>query len=95
MQNVKIAIIADIHGNASALTAVLADIAMQNVDDILNLGDHFSGPLDARSTAGQLIDSGMISIAGNHDRQLIELAPGNMGASDKFAYDQLSTRAID
>lgn len=95
MQNAKIAIIADIHGNALALTAVLADIAKQNVDDILNLGDHFSGPLDAQSTAKQLIDSDMISIAGNHDRQLIELAPDNMGASDKVAYDQLSTRAID
>lgn len=91
----KIAIIADIHGNVLALEAVLKDIAKQNVDDVLNLGDHFSGPLDAHSTANQLIDSDVISIAGNHDRQLIEHTPDKMGASDKVAYEQLSKAAID
>lgn len=99
MQNaekpMKIAVIADIHGNALALAAVLADITKQNVDDILNLGDHFSGPLDAQSTADQLVDSDVISILGNHDRYLIEHRPDEMGPSDKAAYTQLSTRAIN
>lgn len=91
----KIAIIADIHGNSLALEAVLADIANKNVDDILNLGDHFSGPLDAHNTAKQLVDSDMISISGNHDRQLIELNIEDMGLSDQAAHAKLSTRAID
>lgn len=34
-----IAIIADVHGNADALTAVLADIAAQGIQRILNLSD--------------------------------------------------------
>ena len=33
------ALISDIHGNLEALQAVLADIASQNVDQIICLGD--------------------------------------------------------
>ena len=51
----KIAVIADIHGNDLALEAVLADIAAQGIDDVVNLGDHFSGPLNAARTADILI----------------------------------------
>ena len=35
----RIAIISDIHGNLTALQAVLADIKLQKVDDIICLGD--------------------------------------------------------
>ena len=47
----RLAAIADIHGNASALEAVLADITAQGIADIVNLGDHLSGPLEAGRTA--------------------------------------------
>ncbi len=40
----KIALIADIHGNAVALEAVLADIAKERVDQIICLGDVAIGP---------------------------------------------------
>ena len=40
----RIAVIADIHGNARALEAVRADIA-RRVDTVINLGDCVSGPL--------------------------------------------------
>ena len=40
-----IAAIADIHGNIIALEEVVADIKKRNVDTIVNLGDHLSGPL--------------------------------------------------
>jgi predicted phosphodiesterase len=35
----RIAIVADIHGNAPALEAVRADIARRNVERVVNLGD--------------------------------------------------------
>jgi 3',5'-cyclic AMP phosphodiesterase CpdA len=35
----RLAAIADIHGNHLALEAVLADIRAQGIDDIVNLGD--------------------------------------------------------
>ena len=46
----RFAAIADVHGNHLALEAVLADIAAQGINDIVNLGDMLSGPLDARRT---------------------------------------------
>jgi predicted phosphodiesterase len=47
----RLAAIADIHGNCLALEAVLADIRRQGIDMVVNLGDHLSGPLEARRTA--------------------------------------------
>jgi hypothetical protein len=43
----KFAAIADVHGNCFALEAVLADIAAIGITDVVNLGDHVSGPLAA------------------------------------------------
>jgi predicted phosphodiesterase len=40
----RIAAIADIHGNMPALEAVLADIQRRDVDWTINLGDCVSGP---------------------------------------------------
>jgi hypothetical protein len=45
---VKCAAIADVHGNFIALEAVLADITAAGITEIVNLGDHVSGPLEAR-----------------------------------------------
>ena len=52
----RIAVIADIHGNLPALEAVLADIARRGADRILNLGDCVSGPLWPRETM-ELLDA--------------------------------------
>ncbi|MEL7151833.1 MAG: metallophosphoesterase family protein, partial [Pseudomonadota bacterium] len=41
----RLAAISDIHGNSDALRAVLDDIKRRGVDQIVNLGDCFSGPL--------------------------------------------------
>ena len=91
----KIAVISDIHGNDLALEAVLADIDAQRVDDIVNLGDHLSGPLNAARTADILIGRRMPSIRGNHDRYLTTLDPIEMGLSDLAAYDELEAHHRD
>ncbi|CEJ09983.1 Calcineurin-like phosphoesterase superfamily domain protein [bacterium YEK0313] len=46
----RLAVIADIHGNVLALDAVLADVAGRGADRIVNLGDCVSGPLWPRET---------------------------------------------
>jgi predicted phosphodiesterase len=51
----KFAAVSDIHGNLPALEAVLADIANQSVDFIVNLGDIISGPLWGAATADRLM----------------------------------------
>ncbi|MER5170320.1 metallophosphoesterase family protein [Thioclava kandeliae] len=91
----RFAVIADIHGNSDALGAVLADIDSQGIGQIINLGDHFSGPLDAAGTAARLRSREMLSICGNHDRYLITREPAAMGRSDRVAYDQLSFADLD
>lgn len=90
----RFAAIADIHGNADALAAVLDDIRLQDIASIVNLGDHFSGPLAARETADILLGCDMVSIRGNHDRWLVETPFEAMGPSDRSAYSQLAEEQI-
>ncbi len=80
----KIAVLSDIHGNLEALDAVLADAARRGTDLTVNLGDILSGPLDPVGTAERLIALDLPTIRGNHERQLLTLAPDNMGASDAY-----------
>lgn len=72
----RFAVLSDIHGNALALEAVLSDIDRQGVDAILNLGDHFFGPLDPARTWDLLSAREMVSIIGNTDRYLMEMPAG-------------------
>jgi putative phosphoesterase len=70
MMNWQIAVIADVHGNTWALDAVLADIRRRGIEQIVNLGDCVYGSLDPAGTAERLMDSRIISIAGNQDRDV-------------------------
>ncbi len=68
-------VLADIHGNALALQAVLADAARRGLTRFVNLGDTFYGPLDPLSVWNILKDMDIPSILGNQDRVLIEGGP--------------------
>jgi diadenosine tetraphosphatase ApaH/serine/threonine PP2A family protein phosphatase len=89
----KLAAIADIHGNCVALEAVLADIAALGIGEVVNLGDHLSGPLEARRTANLLIARGFPSIRGDQDRMMVEL--GAPGASRRIDHRQLEQSHLD
>jgi putative phosphoesterase len=86
------AAIADIHGNCSALEAVLADVRGQGIETVVSLGDHLSGPLEASRTAELLLNLAIPSIRGNHDRLLVEGCVNQMGLSDRAAFEQLDGR---
>lgn len=92
---VKLAVIADIHGNADALKAVLDDMDRQGIVQAVNLGDHFSGPMDAAGTAALLSARDFPSIRGNHDRWLVETPPEDMSTLERIAYGQLSPAHLD
>lgn len=66
------AIISDIHGNLHALLAVMKDIKMRDIDTIINLGDHFYGPLEPEGVAEIIRENPMICISGNTDRAILE-----------------------
>jgi putative phosphoesterase len=88
----RIAVLADIHGNLHALAAVQKDLRKYSPDVVVNLGDHLSGPLQAAATADALMGEKYLHIRGNHDRQLLDRPIEEMGASDRAAYAQLESR---
>ena len=88
----KFAAIADVHGNCLALEAVLADIFALGVTEVVNLGDHVSGPLEPRRTADLLMRRGCI-----HSRRSGSAAGqlGPTGASSHFDHKQLDRKHLD
>ena len=86
----RIAVISDVHGNLGALTAVLADIDRRGVDQVVDLGDKLSGPLYPAETADLMMGRDMVHIAGNHERQVLELPVDRMGMSDRLAHAALT-----
>ncbi len=86
----RIAILADIHGNSAALDAVLADIDRKGIIHILNLGDCLSGPLDPAGTADRLIARPFPTIAGNHDRWLIDRPAADQPLWEQWSLPLLS-----
>ncbi len=82
----RIALLSDIHGNIPALEAVVSDLNRRQVDTVVNLGDHISGPLWPKETINVLEKQDWLHILGNHDRNLINQDPAHHGPSDKYAY---------
>ena len=91
----KLAVIADIHGNALALEAVLEDIVRHGVDQTVNLGDHVSGPLEVARTADLLIGLDLVSIRGDQDRRLLEIEPASATAVARVDYRHLTSTHLD
>jgi len=73
----RIALIADIHGNAVALDAALADITHAGADQIICLGDvAVLGP-QPREVLERLRTLGCPNVMGNGDAELLDPAPAN------------------
>lgn len=91
----RFAAIADVHGNTTALVAVLDDIRRKGIADIVNLGDALSGPLDPAGTAEMLMARDFPTVLGNHDEWLIDRPPEEMGDWEAWSYPELDTRHLD
>jgi predicted phosphodiesterase len=85
----SLAVIADVHGNRWALEAVLQDIDRRGIQQIVNLGDHLTGPLDPAGTADLLIERDMLSICGNDDRALFSPLE-ELSSSQRYTREQLT-----
>ncbi|MFP3941675.1 MAG: metallophosphoesterase family protein [Thermoanaerobaculia bacterium] len=68
----RVAVLSDIHGNAWALDAVLAEVDRAEVAHVLNLGDCFYGPLAPGATYERLRSFEWPTVRGNQDRVLID-----------------------
>jgi predicted phosphodiesterase len=87
---VRIAAISDVHGNLPALEAVLEDIADRSVDLVVHLGDLLSGAVQPRETADRLMELGLPTVRGNHERQLLTFPRERMSLSDRLAHDTIT-----
>ncbi len=72
----RIAIIADIHGNFAALQAVLEDLDRQDVDDILVGGDLVDGGRQPAEVLDLLRERRWPTVQGNSDRGVLEVLDG-------------------
>lgn len=67
----RLAVIADIHGNFRALEAVLADIALMRADRIVSLGDNIGYGPEPEEVVQALIAIQAESVMGNHELGLV------------------------
>ncbi|HEY9155106.1 MAG TPA: metallophosphoesterase family protein [Opitutaceae bacterium] len=69
----RIAILADIHGNLPALEAVLADVSREKVDRIFVAGDVVVGSPDSAACWDRVRALGCPVLRGNHERYVFDL----------------------
>jgi predicted phosphodiesterase len=85
----RIAILSDIHGNLTALEAVLADLREQAPDLILNGGDVADGGSSPAEVVDRLRDLGCVGVMGNGDEMLVRPA-----ALEEFAANSAAPPAM-
>lgn len=85
------AVLADIHGNAWALDAVLTHARRRGVTQVITLGDLAYGPLDPRGAVERMMELELpaIHIRGNEDRVLWEGDPSESHRSLAYTLGQL------
>ena len=82
----RLALISDIHGNGVALDAVLADIAVQEVDEIVCLGDIAAGGPQPCHVLRRQRELGCRAVRGNADEWLLDGLPaGRSEATRRLA----------
>jgi predicted phosphodiesterase len=77
---IRLAILADVHGNLPALEAVLADAKQQGANDFIAAGDYIGGP-QPEETLALLYSTGARMIRGNHEQLCLDAATGNVPAT--------------
>ena len=101
----RVALLADVHGNLPAVEAVLAEARRENVDVCWNLGDLVGyGPFPDE-TVCRLRAEGVVSIRGNYDRKVLAFPRKRRSWRKRkdprkylafgWAYEQLSVSSRD
>ena len=82
----KYALLADVHSNLEALTAVLAAARAEGAERIVCLGDLVGYHADPGPCLDLLRDAGAIAVAGNHDRAVAGISePDRFGLAGRRA----------
>lgn len=75
---IRIAVLADIHGNIPALEAVIADISKQAVDEVLVGGDLVGRGPQGSAVTRRVRELGWPSIRGNHEDYVLTFRRGEV-----------------
>lgn len=90
----RIAALADIHGNSLALEAVLGDIDSLRADVLINLGDALNGPIDPPAVLRMLRSRPFVHIRGNGDRMVTEGDGPAVSDTARFARARISEQDL-
>lgn len=89
----RIALLADIHGNLPALAAAFADIRRKHApDSIVSLGDQVNLGPSPREVLAMLRENGVTCLHGNHERYILSVLRGEPGY-DGANFDSLRFNA--
>ncbi len=100
----RLAFLADIHGNLPALEAVVSDLVKQGVDAVYLLGDQVNRCPWSSEVVDMMVDRGWPAIYGNHEKVLCIMArqhqPGRFDNRQRFpdlrwTLDHLSRSQLD
>jgi predicted phosphodiesterase len=98
---VRVALFSDVHGNAVAFRAFLADLDGQDVDRVVCLGDHAQGGAQPAECVELLRERGWPAVMGNSDHFLLTLDPGEEAVTDaqldmaRWSASQLSAKLLE
>ncbi len=68
----RLGVIGDVHAEEGRLAGALAWLASQDVDTLICTGDVADGPGSVDRCCEQLVEAGVLTVRGNHDRWLLE-----------------------
>jgi len=97
----RIAFVADQHGNAVAFDAVIADLAREEFDEVICLGDVAQGGPQPVEVLDRLRELGWRSVFGNSDEFLLTLSFGNEEITErvldvgKWSREQLGKERVE
>jgi predicted phosphodiesterase len=100
----RLAILADVHSNLSALEAVLADVGQHDIEGMVVAGDHVSGGPQPLETMRLLSTLDGWLIRGNADDRLVAYDAGvaphawresNQWAAMRWTYEHLDRASLD
>lgn len=90
MKPVRVALIADIHGNLPALEAVLADARAHRTEQIWNLGDFLGYTPFPNDVIRVLQEQKAVSIIGNYDQKVLQFPKKKKDWKDTKRPDKFS-----
>lgn len=98
MTEVSLAVITDVHGNALALEAVLADVRSHAPDLLVNLGDQIWGQVDPLGAYELQAGLGAVEVRGNNDEKPLmdaDALPEAEGAYSRWLARRASRAALE